>query len=130
MSIDRVTSGSNNIIQRYNLDPMYDGFTEYNLHCTNWFIWCHAKDMHFEKIMIRINDNPNEVLYGLSEDCTIFPPVQDIRKTLGHELFHAIGIDHNSGDTSIVSESGYVTGATNGYNPNTTDIADLVARYQ
>ena len=55
-------------------------------------------------------------------------PIYDIRKTLGHELFHAMGIDHDSSTDSIVYHQ-YVFGRDIGYEASTTDQNNLGDRY-
>lgn len=129
MSIDRV-SYADSYITRYNLPSGVTGTSEYELHCTNpgWWWWqCNAEDSHFEKMVVKINDNPTEIKFKLQEDATANPQEYDIRKTLTHELFHAMGIDHNSSSSSIVYYT-YVFGS-NGYTATTTDRNDLEARY-
>ena len=128
MSIDRVTT-ANSYITEYDLPFDTTGKTEYELHCTSWFFWwCNGEDYHFEKMIVKINDNTSETKFLLAEDEDASPQEFDVRKTLGHELFHAMGIDHNSSNDSIVN-SYYIFGANNGYEANTTDQTDLGNRY-
>ena len=128
MSIDRVPSASSYITQA-NLPPTTTGKSEYDLHCTNpvWW-WCDGEYSHFERMIVKINNNPAEVKFMLAESASADPPEYDIRKTLGHELFHAMGIDHNSSSNSTVYYQ-YVFGTSNGYTATTTDRNDLGNRY-
>ena len=131
MSIDRTTS-TNSVITEANLQDEENGYTDYDLHCTqyHWLWWwiCDDWDAHFIKMTVKLNDNSNEVKFKLVEDEDASPQEFDVRKTLGHELFHAMGIDHNSGSDSIVYYQ-YVFGTNNGYEANTTDQTDLGNRY-
>ena len=128
MSIDRVSSASSYITEA-NLPPGTAGKAEYDLHCTSyWWWWCDSEDSHFERMIVKINNNPNEFKFMLEEDASADPLEYDIRKTLGHELFHAMGIDHNPSSNSIVYYQ-YVFGANNGYTATTTDRNDLESRY-
>ena len=77
---------------------------------------------------VLLNDNPAEVKFKLAENENTNPKEYDVRKTLGHELFHAMGVDHNSSGDSIVYPY-YTFGANNGYEANTTDEEDLEGRY-
>jgi len=127
MTIDRVTVASDSVITEANLPTTYSGYTDYDLHCTSWFlIWCTGADSHFTKMTVQLNDNSHEYDFQLTENEA--NNEYDVRKTLGHELFHAMGIDHNSGSDSIVYYS-YVFGESNGYVANAADKADLEARY-
>ena len=128
MSIDRRTS-ADSYITAYNLPVGMTGKTVYELHCTNkGWRWCNSEDMHFEKMTIQINNNPSEVKFNTYENSNTNPKIYDVRKTLGHELFHAMGIDHNSASNSIVYYT-YVFGANNGYVATTADKNDLGGRY-
>lgn len=128
MSIDKVTT-ANSYVTQYNLPTGTPGKAVYELHCTNpvWW-WCNGEDMHFEKMIVQINNNAAEVKFKLAENQSANPKEHDVRKTLGHELFHAMGIDHNSASNSIVYYQ-YQFGATNGYAATTTDKNDLGSRY-
>ena len=116
-------------ITKYNLPSGVTGKTEYELHCTDsgWW-WCNSEDSHFEKMIVKINDNSAGVKFRLAEDASAEPKEYDVRKTLGHELFHAMGIGHNSSSNSTVYYT-YVFGAGNGYTATTTDRDDLGGRY-
>ena len=128
MSIDRVSS-ANSVIREDNLPIETPGKSVYDMHCTSYFLWwCNGWDAHFIKMEVRLNNNPAEVKFKLAENENAYPKEFDVRKTLGHELFHAMGIDHNSSDDSIVF-SHYTFGANNGYEANTTDQEDLEGRY-
>lgn len=127
MSIDRVTV-ADSVITEANLDVGVTGSAIYDLHCTNFFIVCLGYDSHFEKMTVQLNDNSAEIKFLQYEDEMATPKVHDVRKTLGHELFHAMGVDHNPGSDSIVYYQ-YVFGSTNGYTATTQDINDLGARY-
>lgn len=130
MSLDRVTT-SDSYITSVDLGAGTTGRTDYELHCSNPQWWgCAGQDMHFTKMMVKLNTG-SRIIWGTTESASCpsgIPTTYDVEKTLGHELFHAMGIDHNSSSTSIVYYT-YVCGSTNGYNPNTTDINDLAARY-
>lgn len=127
MSIDRV-SVADSYIGEYNLQMDTHGMTEYELHCTDSILfWCTGRDMHFEKMVVRINNSAGDVRFGLSENASAEPPIHDIRKTLGHELFHAMGIDHNPNSSSIVYYR-YDFGPQ-GYEATSVDISDLESRY-
>ena len=126
MSIDRVAS-ANSVIKAYNLDPRVHGYTDYELHCVSYFWWwCINNDSHFISAKVLINDNSDEVNFQLAENRA--NREYDIRKTLGHELFHAMGIDHNSSSDSIVYYQ-YVFGTNKGYTATTVDRNDLGNRY-
>ena len=129
MSIDRETNADSHIKQS-NLKSDYHGYTDYELHCTNAVLWrwCLDRDMHFKKMIVQINDNPAEIKFSTYEDGNANPPIHDIRKVLGHELFHAMGIDHNSSSDSIVYYQ-YVFGRDDGYTASTIDKNNLGARY-
>ncbi len=129
MSIDRV-SVADSYITGANLERRVMGTAIYDLHCTDpgWFgWWCNGKDNHFTKMTVKINDRANYVKFGLAENESADPPIYDIRKTLGHELFHAMGIDHNSSSDSIVFYL-YEFGS-DGYTATMIDRDDLEARY-
>jgi len=129
MSIDRVTS-ANSIIHQANLADTENGKTTFDNHCLAWFIWCYGGyDTHFIKMDVKLNDNVNDVKFQLTEDSTANPQEFDIRKTAGHELWHAMGIDHNNGSTSNISYYTYVFGATTGYVATTADKTDLGNQY-
>lgn len=127
MTIDRVTT-SDSYITASNLASGTNGKTEYEMHCTNWFIWCQSYDSHFVKMKVRLNDDSNEVVFKSTEDENANPQEFDVKKTLTHELFHAMGVDHNTPTDSVVHIT-YEFGATNGYTPNTGDKSDLGNRY-
>ncbi len=99
MSIDRVTT-ANSIIREANLGDGVNGFTDYDLHCTahHWLWWwvCTTEDMHFIKMDVQLNDNANDVKFKLAENENANPQEFDVRKILGHELFHEMGMDHES----------------------------------
>ena len=77
---------------------------------------------------VRINNNPAEVKFRTYENTDVDPQIHDIRKTLSHELFHAMGVDHNSASDSIVYYL-YEFGASNGYAATAVDRDDLGSRY-
>ena len=125
MSIDRVTT-ADSVITEKNLGTTIAGQALYDMHCTNFWLICWAYDSHFIKMTVNVNDNSNEFDFKLAEDEG--NDEYDVRKTLGHELFHAMGIDHNSESDSIVYYQ-YIFGSTNGYEATTTDETDLGNRY-
>jgi len=125
MSIDRVTTADSVITQK-NLSTTITGEALYDMHCTNFWIICWANDSHFTKMTVSVNDNSSEFDFKLAEDEE--EDEYDVRKTLGHELFHAMGVDHNANKDSIVYYQ-YVFGDTNGYEATTTDKTDLGNRY-
>ena len=84
--------------------------------------------MHFEKMIVQINNNAVEVNFSTYESPNTDPKTYDVRKTPSHELFHAMGIDHNSSNDSIVFYM-HVFGPNNGYAANETDEDDLESRY-
>ena len=128
MSIDRATY-ANSYITAYNLPVGTPGKAVYELHCTNSFWWwCTSEDMHFEKMIVQINNNAAEVKFSTYENPNTDPKIYDVRKTLSHELFHAMGIDHNSSSDSIVFYT-YVFGPNNGYTANETGEDDLEGRH-
>ena len=128
MSIDRVSS-ANSQIKAHDLPMNTPGKAEYELHCTNRFlVWCVGKDSHFEQMIIKINDSPSEIKFSTYEDPDVDPQIYDIKKTLSHELFHAMGIDHNSSSDSIVYYT-YVFGPDTGYTATDVDTSDLERRY-
>ena len=131
MSIDR-TFSANSTITEYNLKYMENGRSDYTLHCVqyHWLFWwiCEEYDEHFVKITVKLNDNPADTKFKLTENENSNPKEYALRKTLGHELFHAMGIDHNSPSESIVFYL-YEFGANVGYEATVEDIQDLEDRY-
>ncbi len=129
MSIDKVSTADSRITGA-DLDSDTTDMTIYDLHCTDpgWILWCNGKDNHFTKMTVKINDSANEVKFGLAENESADPPIHDIRKTLGHELFHAMGIDHNNSSSDSIVFFTYEFGSA-GYAATMIDMPNLEARY-
>lgn len=124
MSIDRVSVADS--MEEYSLQMDTPGMTEYELHCTDSILfWCTGRDMHFEKMTVRINNSAGDVRFGLSENAYAEPPIRDVRKTLGYELFHARGIGHNP-DSTVYYQHDF---GPRGYEATGADIDDLEGRY-
>lgn len=131
MSIDR-TLTADSVITASNLKYQESGRSDYDLHCTqyNWFFFwiCDKHDDHFVKMTVKLNDNVADVKFALLENKNADPKEFDIRKVLGHELYHAMGIDHNPASGSIVFYQ-YEFGDDLGYEATAADVADLEKRY-
>ncbi|BDQ31132.1 hypothetical protein NZNM25_01360 [Nitrosopumilus zosterae] len=65
----------------------------------------------------------------LAENSGASPQEFDVRKTLGHELWHAMGMDHDNGNTANLSYYVYVFGATNGYEITSAEATNLENQY-
>ncbi len=118
MSIDRVST-ADSIIHQTNRPNGENGYTDYERHCTayHWLWWWHCVtwDDHYVKMDVQLNDNSSEVKFKLAENSGANPQEFDLRKTLGHELWHAMGVDHDNTDTDNISYYVYVFGSTSGY---------------
>ena len=131
MSIDRVST-ADSIIHQTNLASNTHGKSVWTTHCTDPFLWwCNGYDNHFLKMDVQINNNANEIKFQLAEDENASPPEYDLRKTVGHELFHSIGMDHHgaTGQLDSIVYYVYVFGSSNGYEMSTYDEDNLEDQY-
>ncbi len=130
ISFDKVAA-SDNYITSTNYGSLGNiGFTDYELHCINQFLWhCITKDNHFKKMILNVNSH-NSMNWDITEICNIDnqPTQRDIEKTLGHELLHVIGIDHNSVSTDL-RFNGYQCGSNFGYDLSTADKNKIGSKY-